>query len=136
MLTKRIIPCLDVKDGKVVKGIQFENLRHAGDPVELAARYEEEGADEIVFLDISATPEGREALIPVIRDTASVLSIPLTVGGGIRSLEHMYKLFDAGADKISINTPPATKRLNHAALVYDNIVPNIKIIRLVKIKNF
>ena len=104
MLTKRIIPCLDVKDGKVVKGIRFENLRHAGDPVELAARYEEGGADEIVFLDISATPEGREALIPVIRDTASVLSIPLTVGGGIRTLEHMYKIFDAGADKVSINT--------------------------------
>ncbi|AEM39307.1 imidazoleglycerol phosphate synthase, cyclase subunit [Pyrolobus fumarii 1A] len=100
----RIIPCLDVKDGRVVKGVRFENLRDAGDPVELAARYEEEGADEIVFLDISATPEGRETLINVVRDTASVLSIPLTVGGGVRSLKDFEKLMDSGADKVSINT--------------------------------
>ncbi len=100
----RVIPCLDVSHGRVVKGVRFENLRDAGDPVELAARYEEEGADEIVFLDISATPEGREILIDVVRDTASVLSIPLTVGGGVRSLKDFEKLMDAGADKVSINT--------------------------------
>ncbi len=100
----RIIPCLDVNHGRVVKGVRFENLRDAGDPVELAARYEEEGADEIVFLDISATPEGREILIDVVRETASVLSIPLTVGGGVRSLRDFEKLMDAGADKVSINT--------------------------------
>ncbi len=103
-LAKRIIPCLDVKSGRVVKGVHFCNLRDAGDPVELAARYEEEGADEIVFLDISATPEGRETMIHVARDTASVLSIPLTIGGGVRSLEHFGKLLSAGADKVSINT--------------------------------
>ncbi len=100
----RVIPCLDVSHGRVVKGVRFENLRDAGDPVELAARYEEEGADELVFLDISATPEGREIMINVVRDTASVLSIPLTVGGGVRTIKHFEKLMDAGADKVSINT--------------------------------
>ena len=104
MLKKRIIPCLDVKDGRVVKGVHFENLRDAGDPVELAARYEEEGADEVVFLDISATPEGRETMVNVVRDTASVLSIPLTVGGGVRTLDHFAKLLSSGADKVSVNT--------------------------------
>ncbi|ALU11497.1 imidazole glycerol phosphate synthase [Ignicoccus islandicus DSM 13165] len=104
MLKKRIIPCLDVKDGRVVKGVNFENLRDAGDPVELAARYEEEGADEVVFLDISATPEGRETMVKVVRDTASVLTIPLTVGGGVRSLSHFAKLLSSGADKVSVNT--------------------------------
>ncbi len=104
VLTKRIIPCLDVKDGRVVKGVRFENLKDAGDPVELAAFYEEQGADEIVFLDISATPSGRETMIDVVRDTASVLSIPLTVGGGVRTLDHFAKLLSAGADKVSINT--------------------------------
>ncbi|ABU81955.1 imidazole glycerol phosphate synthase subunit HisF [Ignicoccus hospitalis] len=103
-LTKRIIPCLDVKDGRVVKGVSFQNLRDAGDPVELAAYYQEQGADEIVFLDISATPEGRETMIEVVRRTAENLSIPLTVGGGVRSLEHIEKLLKAGADKVSINT--------------------------------
>ena len=104
MLKKRIIPCLDVKDGRVVKGVHFENLRDAGDPVELASRYEEEGADELVFLDISATPEGRETIINVVRETASVLSIPLTVGGGVRTLDHFAKLLSSGADKVSVNT--------------------------------
>ena len=104
VLTKRIIPCLDVKDGRVVKGVKFENLRDAGDPVELAAYYEEQGADEIVFLDISATPSGRETMIDVVKDTASVLSIPLTVGGGVRTLDHFARLLSAGADKVSINT--------------------------------
>ncbi len=100
----RVIPCLDVRHGRVVKGVKFENLRDAGDPVELAARYEEEGADEIVFLDISATPEGRETLVSVVKETASVLSIPLTVGGGVRTLHDFEKLMDSGADKVSINT--------------------------------
>jgi len=109
LLKKRIIPCLDVKDGRVVKGVHFENLRDAGDPVELASRYEEEGADEVVFLDISATPEGRETMINVVRETASVLSIPLTVGGGVRSLDHFAKLLSSGADKVSVNTAAVKK---------------------------
>jgi len=101
---RRIIPCLDVKAGRVVKGTRFVDLRDAGDPVELAARYEEEGADELVFLDISATPEQREPLYRVVRDTASVVSIPFTVGGGVRSLEDFGRMLDTGADKVSINT--------------------------------
>ncbi len=104
MTTKRIIACLDVKDGRVVKGVKFLNLKDKGDPVELAARYEEEGADEIVFLDISATIEGRRTLLDVVTNTASVLSIPLTVGGGIRSLEDVSRILSSGADKVSINT--------------------------------
>ncbi|AWR97586.1 imidazole glycerol phosphate synthase subunit HisF [Acidianus sulfidivorans JP7] len=104
MMTKRIIACLDVKNGTVVKGVNFLNLKNKGDPVELAARYEEEGADEIVFLDISATIEGRKTLLEVVKNTASVLSIPLTVGGGIRSLEDVSKILSSGADKVSINT--------------------------------
>jgi cyclase len=103
-VTKRIISCLDVKHGRVVKGVNFVNLRDKGDPVELAARYEEEGADEIVFLDITASLECRETLFRVVRDTASVLTIPLTVGGGIRSLEDISKALASGADKVSINT--------------------------------
>jgi cyclase len=95
---------LDVKHGRVVKGVNFVNLRDKGDPVELAARYEEEGADEIVFLDITASLECRETLFRVVRDTASVLTIPLTVGGGIRSLEDISKALASGADKVSINT--------------------------------
>lgn len=101
---KRIIPCLDVDKGRVVKGVHFRGLRDAGDPVELAARYEEEGADEIVFLDITASAEDRPTLYRVVRDTASVLTIPLTVGGGVRSLEDFGKLLDNGADKVSVNT--------------------------------
>ncbi|ALL01417.1 Imidazole glycerol phosphate synthase cyclase subunit [Pyrodictium delaneyi] len=101
---RRIIPCLDVAGGRVVKGTRFQNLRDAGDPVELAARYEEEGADELVFLDISATPEEREPLYRVVRDTASVVSIPFTVGGGVRSLRDFGRMLDSGADKVSINT--------------------------------
>ncbi|MDT7900333.1 MAG: imidazole glycerol phosphate synthase subunit HisF [Acidianus sp.] len=104
MTTKRIIACLDVKNGRVVKGVNFLNLKDKGDPVELAAKYEEEGADEIVFLDISATIEGRRTLLDVVRNTASVLSIPLTVGGGIRSLEDVSRILSSGADKVSINT--------------------------------
>ncbi|MEW6329594.1 MAG: imidazole glycerol phosphate synthase subunit HisF [Candidatus Micrarchaeota archaeon] len=104
MLAKRIIPCLDVKDGRVVKGKQFASLRYAGDPVKLAKRYYEEGADEIVFLDITATREKRKTIIGVVRRTAKEIFIPLTVGGGIRTLGDMRALLNAGADKISINT--------------------------------
>ena len=104
MLAKRIIPCLDVKDGRVVKGVNFVNLRDAGDPVELAALYDREGADELVFLDISATNEGRETMADVVRRTAEAISIPFTVGGGIRSTDDMRRLLRAGADKIGINT--------------------------------
>lgn len=102
--TKRIIPCLDVKWGRVVKGVKFVNLRDAGDPVELAAYYEDQGADEVVFLDITASYEGRKTLIEVVERTADVLSIPFTVGGGIRSINDIRDLLIAGADKVSINT--------------------------------
>lgn len=110
MTTRRIIACLDVKDGRVVKGVNFLNLRDKGDPVELAARYEEEGADEVVLLDITATIEGRKALLNVVRDTASVLSIPLTVGGGIRTIDDVSKILGNGADKVSINTAAVENR--------------------------
>lgn len=104
MLTKRIIPCLDVKDGRVVKGIQFVQLRDAGDPVELARFYDEQGADELVFLDISASHEGRKTMVEVVKAVASELAIPFTVGGGINSLEDMKRILRAGADKVSLNT--------------------------------
>ncbi|HEV3163793.1 MAG TPA: imidazole glycerol phosphate synthase subunit HisF [Isosphaeraceae bacterium] len=104
MLAKRIIPCLDVNAGRVVKGTNFVNLRDAGDPVEVAARYEEEGADELVFLDITASHEGREIIWDVVRRTAEVCFMPLTVGGGIRTLEDIRALLSAGADKVSINS--------------------------------
>ncbi|MEF3312745.1 imidazole glycerol phosphate synthase subunit HisF [Paenibacillus sp. GYB004] len=104
MLAKRIIPCLDVKDGRVVKGVNFVNLRDAGDPVELAAVYDREGADELVFLDISASVEGRATMIEVVKKTAGEITIPFTVGGGISSTEDMKRLLRAGADKIGINT--------------------------------
>lgn len=105
MLTKRIIPCLDVKDGRVVKGVQFVELRDAGDPVELARFYDEQGADELVFLDISASHEGRQTMVEVVKAVASELAIPFTVGGGIKSLEEMKVLLRAGADKVSLNSP-------------------------------
>jgi imidazole glycerol-phosphate synthase subunit HisF len=104
MLAKRIIPCLDVKDGRVVKGVNFVNLRDAGDPVELASIYDREGADELVFLDISASVEGRATMIEVVRQTAGEITIPFTVGGGISSVDDMTRLLRAGADKIGINT--------------------------------
>lgn len=103
-LTKRIIPCLDVKEGRVVKGIQFVQLRDAGDPVELAKFYDEQGADELVFLDISASHEGRKTMVEVVKSVASELAIPFTVGGGIHSLEDMKTILRAGADKVSLNT--------------------------------
>ena len=104
MLAKRIIPCLDVKDGRVVKGTRFLDLRDAGDPVENAKHYDQQGADEIAFLDITASHEKREIIIHVVRRTAEQIFIPLTVGGGVRRLEDIRKLLKAGADKVSINT--------------------------------
>jgi imidazole glycerol-phosphate synthase subunit HisF len=104
MLTKRIVPCLDVKDGRVVKGIQFVELRDAGDPVELAKIYDQQGADELVFLDISASHEGRKTMVEVVKAVASQLAIPFTVGGGINSVEDMKRILRAGADKVSLNT--------------------------------
>ncbi len=104
MLTKRIIPCLDIKDGQTVKGVNFVNLIHAGDPVELGTRYSEEGADELVFLDITATVEKRDTLVELVRKIAANLNIPFTVGGGIRSVKDVDALLNAGADKISINS--------------------------------
>lgn len=104
MLTKRIIACLDVKHGRVVKGVSFVNLRDAGDPAELARRHAESGADEIVLLDISATREGRSTLLDVVRRTARELFIPFTVGGGIRSLDEAAAVMEAGADKIAVNS--------------------------------
>lgn len=104
MLTKRIVPCLDVKDGRVVKGIQFVELRDAGDPVELAKVYDEQGADELVFLDISASHEGRKTMVEVVQHVAAELAIPFTVGGGINSVEDMKAILRAGADKVSLNT--------------------------------
>ncbi|MDW3193260.1 MAG: imidazole glycerol phosphate synthase subunit HisF [Cytophagales bacterium] len=104
MLTKRIIPCLDVKDGRTVKGVNFVDLKDAGDPVELAARYAQEGADELVFLDISATLEKRKTLLKLVFDVASTVNIPFTVGGGISSIEDVSALLEAGADKVSINS--------------------------------
>jgi len=104
MLAKRIIPCLDVNEGRVVKGTNFLNLRDAGDPVEVAARYELEGADELVFLDITASHEGRDIILDVVRRTAEVIFMPLTVGGGIRTIEDIRALLNAGSDKVSINS--------------------------------
>ena len=104
VLAKRLIPCLDVKDGRVVKGVRFVGLRDAGDPVEAAARYDEGGADEITFLDITASHEGRAAMLDVVRRTADVVFTPLTVGGGVRREEDIAALLDAGADKVAINT--------------------------------
>ncbi|WP_423792630.1 imidazole glycerol phosphate synthase subunit HisF [Methanocaldococcus indicus] len=104
MLAKRIIPCLDIKDGRVVKGTKFLNLRDAGNPVELAEYYDNEGADELVFLDITASAEKRDILIDVVERTAEKVFIPLTVGGGIKSIDDFRKILNAGADKISVNT--------------------------------
>ena len=104
MLAKRIIPCLDVKDGRTVKGTNFVGLRDAGDPVELAARYSTEGADELVFLDISATNEGRKTFASLVAEIARTINIPFTVGGGISSVADIHPLLSAGADKVSINT--------------------------------
>lgn len=109
MLTTRVIPCLDVRDGRVVKGIRFQDLRDIGNPAALAARYEAEGADELVVLDVAATPDGRETGIRTVEEIRSVLGIPMTVGGGITGLDGARRLLDAGADRIAINTA-ATRR--------------------------
>jgi cyclase len=104
MLARRIIPCLDVKDGRVVKGINFVELRDAGDPVEQAATYDAQGADEVCYLDISASPEGRSTLVDIVARTADQVFAPLTVGGGVRSVADAQRLLEAGADKIAVNT--------------------------------
>ncbi|MFO0844631.1 MAG: imidazole glycerol phosphate synthase subunit HisF [Gemmataceae bacterium] len=104
MLSRRIIPCLDIANGRVVKGVNFVNLRDAGDPVEVARRYEEQGADELVFLDISASHEGRDILADVVRRVAEQIFMPFTVGGGIRTLDDATRLIQAGAEKVSINS--------------------------------
>src|SRR5678815_2876151 len=118
-LTKRIIPCLDIRDGRTVKGINFENIRDAGDPVELARFYSQQGADELVFLDITATIEKRKTLIELVKKIASNINIPFTVGGGISSMENVSELLQHGADKISVNTaafknPPLIKEMADA----------------------
>ncbi len=104
MLASRVVPCLDIDDGRVVKGVRFQGLRDAGDPVECAAAYESQGADEIVLLDVSATPEGRANNLEVVAAVRRVMSIPLTVGGGVRASQDAARLLDAGADKVGINT--------------------------------
>lgn len=104
MLAKRIIPCLDVKDGRVVKGTNFLNLKDAGDPVEIASLYDKEGADELTFLDITASHENRNIILDVVKKTAEQVFMPLTVGGGIRGIDDIRRLLTAGADKVSINT--------------------------------
>ena len=129
MLAKRVIPCLDVDLGRVVKGTNFVNLRDAGDPVAVAARYEEEGADELVFLDIKASHEGRDIMLDVVRRTAEMIFMPLTVGGGIRTLDDIRDLLLAGCDKVSINTaaPQDPEFVRQAARRFGNqcIVVNI-----------
>ena len=109
MRTVRIIPCLDVDAGRVVKGVNFVNLRDAGDPVELAARYDGEGADEVTFLDITASSDARDTMVDVVRRTADEVFIPLTVGGGVRSVEDARRLLRAGADKVAVNTAAVTR---------------------------
>jgi cyclase len=108
-LAKRIIPCLDVKDGRVVKGVNFVGLRDAGDPVEAAVRYNEEGADELTFLDITASHEERDTIVDIVKEVAKEVFIPLTVGGGIRKLDDIYKLLNVGCDKVSINSSAVKK---------------------------
>lgn len=108
-LAARVIPCLDIKDGRVVKGVRFQGLRDAGDPVECAALYEAQGADEIVLLDVSATPEGRGNALDTVRRVRAVLSIPLTVGGGVRGADDAGTLLEAGADKVGVNTAAVTR---------------------------
>ena len=139
MLAKRIIPCLDVHAGRVVKGVNFLKLRDAGDPVEIAARYEEEGADELVFLDITASHEGREILFDVVRRTSEVVFMPLTVGGGIRTLEDIRTLLKAGCDKVSINSAAVRdpEFVREAALKFGSqcIVVNIDPKRVRRISN-
>ena len=120
MLAKRIVPCLDVKDGQVVKGVQFVNLKVEGDPAELAADYEEQGADEVVFLDITASHERRDTTLEVVKRTADMISIPFTVGGGIRNITDIQNALSSGADKVSVNTAAvrAPKLVEASAAVF------------------
>jgi len=120
MLAKRIVPCLDVMDGKVVKGVKFVNLRIEGDPAELAADYEEQGADEVVFLDITASHERRDTTLKVVKKTADMISIPFTVGGGIRNITDIQNALSSGADKVSVNTAAvsAPKLVEESAAVF------------------
>ncbi|MDC7993588.1 imidazole glycerol phosphate synthase subunit HisF [Altibacter sp. HG106] len=122
MLTKRIIPCLDIKDGKTVKGVKFQELRAAGDPVELAARYAATGADELVFLDISATEEKRKTLASLVERVAAAINIPFTVGGGVSSVEDAYQLLKHGADKVAINSAAVRRPelINELASAFGN----------------
>ena len=122
MLTKRIIPCLDVKDNRVVKGVNFLNLRDAGDPVELGARYSDEGADELVFLDITATIRSRKTIVDLVEKVAENVFIPFTVGGGVSSIEHIDSLLRSGAEKVSINTAAVSNPnlLTEAAMRFGN----------------
>ena len=115
MLAKRIIPCLDVNAGRVVKGVNFTELRDAGDPVEIARRYDGQGADELTFLDITASSDGRDLILPIIEAVASTVFIPLTVGGGVRKVEDVRRLLNAGADKVSMNT----SAVQNPQLVFD-----------------
>jgi cyclase len=137
-LSVRIIPCLDVTDGRVVKGINFKDLQDAGDPVEMAALYGEEGADELTFLDISASASGRETTLDVVRQTAEQVFIPLTVGGGIREVSDVDRLLRSGADKVSINTAALVRpqliseiadrfgrKFSSYLLMQDVLVPNL-----------
>ena len=136
MLAKRIIPCLDVHAGRVVKGVNFLQLRDAGDPVEIAKRYEAEGADELVFLDITASHEQRDIIIDVVQRTSEVIFMPLTVGGGIRTLENIRRLLKAGCDKVSINSSAVTDPgfVREAALRFGSqcIVVNIDPKRVIR----
>ena len=116
MLAKRIIPCLDIKDGQTVKGTNFVNLRQAGDPVELGRAYSEQGADELVFLDITASHEGRKTFTELVKRIAANINIPFTVGGGINELSDVDRLLNAGADKISINSSAIRKELRLSGL--------------------
>ena len=120
MLTKRIIPCLDVTAGRVVKGVNFIGLRDAGDPLEIAQRYNDQGADELTFLDITATSDGRDLLLPIIEAVAGKVFIPLTVGGGVRTVQDVRRLLNAGADKVSINSSAVNRPqlISEAAAYY------------------
>ncbi len=122
MLTKRIIPCLDIKDGRTVKGVYFENIRDAGDPVELGKLYAEQGADELVFLDITATTEKRSLLLNLVKNVAKEINIPFTVGGGISSLKDVESILNAGADKVSINSAAVRNPnlINELSLAFGN----------------
>ena len=130
-LCKRIIPCLDVKDGRVVKGVNFLGLRDAGNPVDVAKRYNDEGADELTFLDITASSDNRDTILHVIEAVASQVFIPLTVGGGVRTVADVRRLLNAGADKVSINTAAVTNPdlVNEAAGFFGKFLPTAAVTR-------